>query len=862
MNSDGVNTPGDFGTPLSTHSQESFHSAVSASSYTPRQTPRPPPQSNPQPYYPPQGPGLPPAASPSFVNHGLPPAPVNQGYYCSQVSDGTYRDFHFQNDPSAERTFYPSQPLQNYPQVSDGTYRDFHFQNDPSAERTFYPSQPLLNYPPAQSTSHPSQSPAAHSQNYPPAQRTSRPLQTPAAHWQNYPSADGAFHQSQRPPSAANFSYAAGQSLSLAPSAQPQYESLGRYPALPVHSPIPQAVDASDRQCRAGNTGGGGKRRAVDVEGQRRTETVRQRMETGFTQAQAQHHLINKQVSKRQAVEANLSATQVQAQGLHQLNRGLQNELDQLKQQRAIDLRVVEDMQKKMQQMVKEFQTQAQAYAETADRKAFELAQAWVTQQTQQHESKVDQLRTGMQAEQRRMTDQHEQLRTQTNARMAAVAARQVRTSGTYTSAAAKRDQQDRHIRKFQEELAKHPGVRIVPAPAPEMEEAPAVQDNAERMKSVADWVAVQMVNEKKMKEKDMSRRRAPSSLAAARKEQQRKLTRPTDHEYKNLVRNIFGDATGLRHTEDARGFSPAPANLVEDCKNGQSQPPENSFQFFFGPSYVSCLWNRLLIGKLVDQTVDARKENPELQHLPDVDRAYITSLHNNILKRMQDEWKRHQQRPAETEDQAHTRVAELAERRRVKVVSNSRKARKLQAQLDIAKKMKGVYREEHQAGTRDVFENTIQVLKALGAAGMSSEEETTSTSKTQNGQYHRTMALEVKIVPWRAFAADNFMEMLDWFRKKDNPKHFSGHDRIRGTEFSESLPPAGLPRNLFNPRWLENEQQYDPDIVDTFKIGEPNFSLRRFEFNGLEQSWGEDAGNDGDDEEEEEEAFTDELEE
>jgi hypothetical protein len=169
---------------------------------------------------------------------------------------------------------------------------------------------------------------------------------------------------------------------------------------------------------------------------------------------------------------------------------------------------------------------------------------------------------------------------------------------------------------------------------------------------------------------------------------------------------------------------------------------------------------------------------------------------------------------------------------------------------MAIAKKMKQIRLQERQPGAAEIFENVGEVVKALGNDGMSSEEERVMRIATKSGERKKSTVLAVKTIGWREVIADKQMKMLDWYRKHQKKRGCRGYYRVRINELSETPTPLKMPRNLFDPRWLQNQKKFDPEIERTLKIRKPKFKILDFDFIGSDS---EDAyetededGNDG----------------
>lgn len=143
------------------------------------------------------------------------------------------------------------------------------------------------------------------------------------------------------------------------------------------------------------------------------------------------------------------------------------------------------------------------------------------------------------------------------------------------------------------------------------------------------------------------------------------------------MARTVFGEATGFFNAKAFKDYNPVTLDTVKLCAAGKIRPPINEVQFYFGKEYTNCLWNRLLLARLVEETLVLRaSDDRKFGHLPDVSKDYLQALHFNVLKGAYEEWRRHQTRGGETAADVKARVEEDEEDRRLEVEGNSRKAR------------------------------------------------------------------------------------------------------------------------------------------------------------------------------------------
>lgn len=119
-------------------------------------------------------------------------------------------------------------------------------------------------------------------------------------------------------------------------------------------------------------------------------------------------------------------------------------------------------------------------------------------------------------------------------------------------------------------------------------------------------------------------------------------------------------------------------------------------------------------------------------------------------------------------------------------------------------------------------------MLEKLDCDGMSSEEEGVEKMGNMNIPVFR-----VKLCVWRAPEMVEYFKFID--READNPA-------VRGTKGSRMVPriqieepgtssaPAGLPRKMYNPVWLNQAESVRPAwVVDELRVSREAFELLSF---------------------------------
>ncbi|KAJ7231178.1 hypothetical protein B0H12DRAFT_1240041 [Mycena haematopus] len=431
----------------------------------------------------------------------------------------------------------------------------------------------------------------------------------------------------------------------------------------------------------------------------------------------------------------------------------------------------------------------------------------------------------------------------QNEGRVAAVVARQGRPAPTasssryapYTTAEARVARDSALLQNAKRALTNDPNIVLTPRellvdPDSDGDET---MDEAEQAQAALQWVLDQMEKEKRKKK---SKSEAPparrNKLQAARQEEQQHLTRDEDKFYKSIVRAVFGKATGLYNAKAYKDYQPTKKNTVERCAHGKVRPPTDKTQFYFGEDYMQCLWNRILLDRLVKRTVALKATDPTCSHLPDVSEDYLRALHLNVLKGAYEQWRLNQTRDNETAADAQARANEAEEERRLQTTTNSRKARKNKLRVQCAKKMRNIRLNVGDAQGARLFEKAMEVAQALGTKAWAKKKATVLVIRRQY---------------WRAAIATKYMRMVDFYIKRGKKK---------GIE--ESAAPPKLARNMYDDEWIKTQKTRDNEFEETLEIRKNTFQMVEFDFNGFssEEDWepGEDDADDADVEDDEDE--------
>ncbi|KAF7331146.1 hypothetical protein MSAN_02444200 [Mycena sanguinolenta] len=289
--------------------------------------------------------------------------------------------------------------------------------------------------------------------------------------------------------------------------------------------------------------------------------------------------------------------------------------------------------------------------------------------------------------------------------------------------------------------------------------------------------------------------------------------------------------ATGFNTARDYVYYEPATEEDNEACRKGKATPIASS-KFYFGPGFRNSPWNEKILKLHARQAQTMRVNDPQRWGVPDVKENYIISILRTIVKNYQEDWRRHQRRPNETEEEFQARVEEYEEQRQDKTSKTSRKKSKRETRMaTVVKMIKISLVKERKDGDRNVAINRAKVeaweflqelLKRLPTQAMSSEEVSDRALRVE-GVLTIVKVHKILICPWRHEKIAKYMEWVDETGR----------------------------RMKTNEQWLEEERAYDDDLDNTLHISGEVFKLLKLASKSFERDDDEAGGSDdGDDEE------------
>ncbi|KAJ7798550.1 hypothetical protein B0H14DRAFT_2617811 [Mycena olivaceomarginata] len=305
------------------------------------------------------------------------------------------------------------------------------------------------------------------------------------------------------------------------------------------------------------------------------------------------------------------------------------------------------------------------------------------------------------------------------------------------------------------------------------------------------------------------------SSLAFARREEQRKLTHDQDKRWKTIIRRNWYTDRRLPRARDFFNYEGVSEATHKGCEDGLVAPEGPTSKLYFGPGWVNSLWNKKIFQHSIRRILQKRAEDPGHYDVPDVKEDYLMALFSNLLREARAGWSRHQLRAGETNEQACECAETYEMERRERSVGSACKMHKFQ--YLCRKDGNGI---ETWTWLKD------DLLAELDSGGMSSEED--EELEVVCGDTRRfTTAHSIKILPWRDAKVTDCLKVIDDASELAIEKVAAKCMRMRGSRNSTTAPPLGLPRTLYNEAWLAEQKKFIPNIKEALEISEKEFPIK-----------------------------------
>ncbi|KAJ7759955.1 hypothetical protein B0H16DRAFT_1720176 [Mycena metata] len=297
----------------------------------------------------------------------------------------------------------------------------------------------------------------------------------------------------------------------------------------------------------------------------------------------------------------------------------------------------------------------------------------------------------------------------------------------------------------------------------------------------------------------------------------------------KNYIHAILRKTTyikfGMRQAADFILYNPADGTRVAACETELIDPPCALYQWDFSTGYLDSRWNQKMIEKIVDAVLKDEGEDGDIPRAG-VGRAYLEELMQQKLARYQGAWKGFQPRfdadlgRIETNQEANARGARAFEQHQLATRSNFSKHRKYTDRIQTIIAAIEIKKVEGVAADIATWERLLRMVELLGEQGMSSEEEDELEADDA-----KVLVFKVKICIWREPRVVEYLRFVD-AQTALFKKHQVGPipaPRIRTRAVGNSKVPRGLPKSLYNSKWLKNAT---PAYLNELKVSKEVFEL------------------------------------
>ncbi|KAK6966509.1 hypothetical protein R3P38DRAFT_2590782, partial [Favolaschia claudopus] len=292
------------------------------------------------------------------------------------------------------------------------------------------------------------------------------------------------------------------------------------------------------------------------------------------------------------------------------------------------------------------------------------------------------------------------------------------------------------------------------------------------------------------------------------------------------ILRNATYAKFGVAQGDDFGLHIPASKDVVAACERGVD-PPEDSFQWDYGPGYTRSRLNDLMINKVVDHAIAT--DGPQGKITKNrVDRDFLVGLMYDKLQGYRGTWKKMQPQfneeteHMETPQEARMRGAQQIQQHQLDTKSTSAKRRKYDDRHGTAVKTIDIKVLGGRSGDVATWKRLLQMIQLLGVAGMSSEEEDELIVGDLPSKLYR-----IKLCIWREPRVVDYLRFVDeqTFLDKQTQPGPKAAARIRDPANGPGVAPAprGLPKSLYNSEWLA---KVTPGYMKELNISKKAFEL------------------------------------
>ncbi|KAJ7073083.1 hypothetical protein C8F01DRAFT_1076876 [Mycena amicta] len=316
---------------------------------------------------------------------------------------------------------------------------------------------------------------------------------------------------------------------------------------------------------------------------------------------------------------------------------------------------------------------------------------------------------------------------------------------------------------------------------------------------------------------------------AVKAKAAKKKQVQPQDKNMANAAHSMLRKATytlfAVEQGSDFIFHASASPREVEAFANDEGTMPDTLAQRDFNPGYLDSAWNAVQKERIIDEVVRADKASLQLIDKGHIKREYLEYVLSEQLERIRGDWNQFQTKYNAEAGRMETKTEAYA---RAKFVLLQRRAASRRVNAQHAKFQRRVHTVEatiylkEADGAKDLatWKRMLEILEYLGPSGMSEEEESYIMADGA-----KVMAYKIKLCVWREPSVADFMRMVDAQAKRIEDVHGGNKAAVRVwcEEPGHREPPPGLPRCLYNGKWLESKSTvYQQEL----RVSEKVFAL------------------------------------
>ncbi|KAK6984005.1 hypothetical protein R3P38DRAFT_3456314 [Favolaschia claudopus] len=318
------------------------------------------------------------------------------------------------------------------------------------------------------------------------------------------------------------------------------------------------------------------------------------------------------------------------------------------------------------------------------------------------------------------------------------------------------------------------------------------------------------------------------SSRKAKPKDAIKKSAQPATKDLVNAAHAMTRKATfRLFKVEIGTDFifhEPATEKEVEDFAADDDATLKH-WQWDFNPGYLTSAWNAVQIERVVAAAVKDDEKADRYVSKGQIKREFLEIILAEQLERWRGDWKLFQPRWWEAKGRIETKHEAVARGKLMLYM------RRMNSKNINAQNRKYLYRrttleavialkEAENADDLPTWIRLLELLDYLEGEGMSEEEEKPCMIKGQ-----KIKTFKIKLCVWREASVAKYMNIVDAQKRRFEELHngTKSAPRERTEEIGRRPAPKGLPRSLYDSKWLASQS---PKQLMELEVSEDVFAL------------------------------------